>query len=77
VPAGSASAPLAACLPSTICKVLQGGELPRRFEVIDAIVWACGGMDEDRARFVTAWRRLVLPDPKIRSVLHGGRPAPA
>jgi hypothetical protein len=54
---------------STICKVLQSGELPRRFEVIDAIVCACGGAEEDRARFATAWRQLVLPEHKPRSVL--------
>ena len=47
---------------STICKVLQSDELPRRFEVIDAIVSACGGTEEDRARFATGWRRLVLPE---------------
>jgi hypothetical protein len=54
---------------STICKVLQSGELPRRFEVIDAIVSACGGTEEDRARFATAWRQLVLPGRKARSAL--------
>lgn len=48
---------------STICKVLQSGELPRRFEVIDAIVSACGGTEDDRARFATGWRQLVLPEP--------------
>jgi hypothetical protein len=54
---------------STIYKVLQSGELPRRFEVIDAIVSACGGIEEDRARFATAWRQLVLPERKTRSPL--------
>lgn len=54
---------------STICKVLQSGQLPRRFEVIDAIVSACGGTDEDRARFATAWRQMVLPERKARAAL--------
>jgi hypothetical protein len=35
--------------------------LPVRFEVIDAIIIACGGEEEDRERFATAWRRLIMP----------------
>jgi hypothetical protein len=54
---------------STICKILQGEELPGRFEPIDAIIIACGATDEDRQRFATAWRQLVMPERKARSVL--------
>jgi hypothetical protein len=46
---------------STMCRVLAAGELPARFEVIDAVIVACGGEEEDRERFATAWRRLVMP----------------
>ena len=46
---------------STICRTLSGAELPVRFEVIDAIIIACGGGEGDRERFATAWRRLVMP----------------
>jgi hypothetical protein len=46
---------------STICKILGKEELPARFEVIDAIITACGGSEEDRERFATAWRRLSMP----------------
>jgi hypothetical protein len=45
---------------STMCKVLAAGTLPVRFEVIDAIITACGGEEEDRERFWTAWRRLMM-----------------
>jgi hypothetical protein len=38
---------------STICKVLQRGELPRRLEVIDAIVLACGGTEDHEQRLAT------------------------
>jgi hypothetical protein len=46
---------------STMCRVLNRGELPTRLELVDAIITACGGEEEDRERFATAWRRLVLP----------------
>jgi hypothetical protein len=51
---------------STMCRVLGRGELPARFEVIDAIVAACGGDEDDRERFATAWRRLVMPGREAR-----------
>ena len=51
---------------STMCRVLRGRALPERFEVIDAIITACGGEEEDRERFATAWRRLVLPGQETR-----------
>jgi hypothetical protein len=46
---------------STMCRLLRGKELPARLEVIDAIVTACGGEEDDRKRFATAWRRLTMP----------------
>ncbi|HET9970341.1 MAG TPA: hypothetical protein VFQ68_19060 [Streptosporangiaceae bacterium] len=63
---------------STMCTLLGGTELPGRLEVIDAIVEGCGGTDEDRQRFATAWRKLAMPglsavDPGPR--LHAVRTA--
>ena len=46
---------------STMCKVLHRGELPARLDVVDAIIEGCGGSEEDRQRFATAWRRLTMP----------------
>lgn len=46
---------------SAMCKVLSRGELPARLEVIVAIITACGGNEQDRERFATAWRRLTMP----------------
>jgi hypothetical protein len=40
--------------------ILGSDELPPRFEVIDAIFQGCGGSDDDRGRFVAAWRLLRL-----------------
>jgi hypothetical protein len=51
---------------STMCRVLGRGQLPARFEVIDAIITACGGEEEDRERFASAWRRLVMPGKEVR-----------
>jgi hypothetical protein len=45
---------------SAMHAVLGGGDLPDRFAAIDAIVEGCGGSEEDRQRFATAWRRLAL-----------------
>jgi hypothetical protein len=68
-----------------MCRVLGRGELPARFEVIDAIVTACGGEEDDRERFATAWRRLVMPGKEARSApgrlrafpgIRPARPAP-
>lgn len=61
---------------STMCTLLRGTELPDRLEVIDAIVEGCGGTDEDRQRFATAWRKLAVPgilpvpasEPRLRAV---------
>jgi hypothetical protein len=59
---------------STICRLLEHDQLPARFEVVDSVIAACGGTDEDRQRFATAWRRPTLPErknqaaPVLRSV---------
>jgi hypothetical protein len=53
---------------STMCRVLAAGKLPVRFEVIDAVISACGGDEEDRERFWTAWRRLIMPAQEARTV---------
>lgn len=45
---------------STMCTVLGGNTLPDRLDVIDAIVEGCGGTEEDRRRFTTAWRDLTM-----------------
>lgn len=47
---------------STMCTLLSGSDLPARLEMIDAIVEGCGGTDEDRQKFATAWRKLTMPD---------------
>jgi hypothetical protein len=44
---------------STFCMMLRGETLPRLGLVL-ALVDACGGSDEDRQRFATAWRRIRL-----------------
>lgn len=48
--------------PSTMCTVLGRDELPERLEVIEAIVMGCGGSDDDRQRFASTWRRLVMKE---------------
>jgi hypothetical protein len=45
---------------STMWKALRAKELPLRLEVIDSIVEGCGGSEEDRRRFASAWRRLTM-----------------
>jgi len=41
--------------------ILASDELAPRFEAIDAIVQGCGSSDDDdRGRFVAAWRLLKL-----------------
>ena len=52
---------------STMCAVLRKDELPRRLEVVEAIITGCGGSDEDRQRFATAWRRLAQKQLRTRS----------
>lgn len=53
---------------STMCTVLGSNTLPDRLDVIDAIVEGCGGTEEDRSRFATAWRELTLARPPARVV---------
>jgi hypothetical protein len=40
--------------------ILNGGDVPSRLEVVDAIIQGCGGSDEDRAAFAAAWRRRYV-----------------
>lgn len=46
--------------PSTICTALGGDSLPS-FEMVIAIVTACGGPAAHQSEFATAWRRLAIP----------------
>lgn len=43
---------------STVGNILRGAALPDRLDVVDAFVIGCGGSDQDRAEFASAWRRL-------------------
>ena len=52
---------------STMCRVIGRRELPARLEVIEAIVTSCGGSEEDRERFATAWRRLTMSGREVQS----------
>lgn len=53
---------------STMCTVLSGNTLPDRLDIIDAIVEGCGGTEEDRRRFATAWRELTMARSQPRVV---------
>ena len=44
---------------STMNTALRRDELPDRLWLLDAIVEGCGGTEEDRAGFSTAWRMLT------------------
>jgi hypothetical protein len=46
--------------PSTVRNVLTRGQVPDRLDVLDAIVYGCGGTEEDRAEYAFAWRRLAM-----------------
>lgn len=48
---------------STLCTALNKDALPR-LDVVLAVVNGCGGSEEDRQRFATAWRALRLPPGK-------------
>ena len=52
---------------STMCAVLRKDELPRRLEAVEAIITGCGGSDEDRQRFASAWRRLAQKQLRTRT----------
>lgn len=45
---------------STICTALRGNEMPG-LDMVQAIIVACGGREEHRHAFATAWRRLMMP----------------
>ena len=42
---------------STICTALKGSELPSQ-DMADAIIIGCGGLQEHREAFASAWRRI-------------------
>jgi hypothetical protein len=45
---------------------LKADQLPRKQELIDAIVQGCGGSEEDRRMWATAWRQLAMqPDSGV------------
>jgi hypothetical protein len=46
--------------PSGVHNVLNSSTLPDRLDVVEAVVLGCGGGEEDRAAFASAWRRLYL-----------------
>jgi len=50
---------------SGVRNILNGSVLPDRLEVVDAIVQGCGGTDEDRKAFASAWRRLYMGSTEI------------
>jgi hypothetical protein len=63
---------------STMCAALKSDDLPDRLAVIDAIIVGCGGSEDDRRRFATAWRRLVMTgrlSTEIGSAAEAGPPA--
>jgi hypothetical protein len=45
---------------SALHAALQAGHLPRKQALIDAIVQGCGGSEEDRRMWATAWRQLAM-----------------
>ena len=57
---------------STMCAAMQGDGLPS-LDMADAIIVACGGRQEHRQAFATAWRSLVLSRHDASS---GRRPSP-
>ena len=67
---GTWPAPATAGRPPRPCaRSWQQARFPVRFKVIDAIITACGGEEEDRERFWTAWRRLMMtPGEQGRSI---------
>jgi hypothetical protein len=57
---------------STICAAMQGDGLPS-LDMTDAIIVACGGREEHRQAFATAWRSLML---SRHDAVRGRRPSP-
>lgn len=46
--------------PSTVGNILRSTAMPDRLDVVDAFVLGCGGTEDERAAFVSAWRRLHM-----------------
>jgi hypothetical protein len=57
---------------STICTALQGSTLPS-LDMVQAVVIACGGLDEHQHAFASAWRRLTMPQ---HDAGHGAEQSP-
>ena len=70
---GRSHPPIAA---STLCTALRGDALPT-FAVVQAVITACGGSEDDRRRFTTAWRKLRLEQTVTESQPSGGHVATA
>lgn len=51
--------------PSSVRNVLNSIVMPDRLEVVDAIVLGCGGSEEIRKAFASAWRRLRMGSGEI------------
>jgi len=49
--------------PSTLCSALRRDALPT-YAVVQAIITACGGSEEDQKRFTTSWRKLRFEEEK-------------
>jgi hypothetical protein len=49
---------------STIYTALRGDDLPS-LDMVQAIIIACGGLDEHRHAFVSAWRRLKMSEQAV------------
>jgi hypothetical protein len=47
---------------STMCEALRSDELPGRLAIVEAIIAGCGGGDDDRRRFASAWRTLAMKE---------------
>jgi hypothetical protein len=64
---------------SALQAALKADHLPRKHELIDAIVQGCGGSEEDRRMWAQAWRqRPAGPGhrvPRNGDHAHGGRQA--
>ena len=54
--------------PSGVGNVLRSSVLPQRFDPIDAIIQGCGGSNDDRAAFQSAWRRLYMGSTEVTYV---------
>ena len=41
-------------------RALAQDKLPKKLEIVDSIVTGCGGSNDDRRMWATAWRRLAM-----------------